>query len=162
MITSPRAIGLVYRRPIENHHMSKNLILLLARCLAAPIMIVYGAKKLLDIHEFIDNPATKRFMEVFANDAIAPLWFAYANALFQFGIGLTILLGFKTRVSAIVVAIWLIPVTYFGHPFWAGIDPAFNEANFIKNLAIISAYLMISCFGAGRYSIDGSRLDMKN
>jgi putative oxidoreductase len=50
--------------------------------------------------------------------------------------------------------LWLIPVTYFGHPFWVGMDPAFNEVNFYKNLGVISAYLMISCFGAGKLSID--------
>jgi putative oxidoreductase len=50
--------------------------------------------------------------------------------------------------------LWLIPVTYFGHPFWAGMDPAFNEVNFYKNLGVISAYLMISSFGAGKFSID--------
>lgn len=93
-------------------------------------------------------------MEVFANSVSAPVWFAYANALFQFGVGVTILFGFKTRMSALLAVLWLIPVTYFGHPFWAGIDPAFNEVNFYKNLGIIAAYLLISCFGAGRFSID--------
>jgi putative oxidoreductase len=52
------------------------------------------------------------------------------------------------------VVIWLLPVTYFGHPFWAGIRPDFNEAQFYKNLAIIAAYLLIATVGAGRYSID--------
>jgi uncharacterized membrane protein YphA (DoxX/SURF4 family) len=33
-------------------------------------------------------------------------------------------------------------------------DPAFNEVNFYKNLGVISAYLMISSFGAGKFSID--------
>ena len=64
------------------------------------------------------------------------------------------MLGFKTGISALFAVLWLIPVTYFGHPFWAGIDPIFNEVNFSKNLGIIAAYLMISCFGAGRFSID--------
>jgi len=137
--------------------MFANLALLLSRCLAAPIMLVYGWDKLTNISEFVDNPATKRLMEVFANGAVAPLWLAYGNAIFQFGVGLTILLGFKTRISAALVVLWLIPVTYFGHPFWAGIDPAFNEPNFYKNLGIISAYLMIACFGAGKYSLDGAR-----
>lgn len=135
--------------------MSLDLILLLARCLAAPIMIVYGIGKLSDIQdEFIDSPATERFMKVFANGARSPLWFAYANALFQLGVGLAILLGFETRISAALVALWFIPVTYFGHPFWEGIDPVANKENFIKNVAIIAAYLMLGYFGAGKYSLD--------
>ena len=140
---------------MENYTASSDLILLLARCLASPIMLVYGLSKLLDIRDdFEDNPATQRFMKVFDHGATPPLWFAYANALFQFGMGLTILLGFETRIAAALVALWLIPVTYFGHPFWAGIDPAVNKENFIKNLGIIAAYLMLFCFGAGKYSLD--------
>ena len=138
--------------------MLTNLALLLSRSFAAPIMLVYGWAKLSDIHALIDNPATKRMMEVFAtSDVTAPLWFAYANALFQFGAGLAVLTGFKTRIFAAATVLWLIPVTYFGHPFWKGIDPAFNEVNFYKNLGIMSAYLMISCFGAGKYSLDNYR-----
>jgi putative oxidoreductase len=137
--------------------MFANLVLLLSRCLLAPIMLVYGWDKLLNIDEFINNPATKRFMEAFANGSIAPLWFAYANALMQFGLGLAVLLGLKTRFSAALLALWMIPVSYFGHPFWAGINPVYNEENFYKNLGIIAAYLMISCYGGGKYSVDAIR-----
>jgi putative oxidoreductase len=131
-----------------------DLYLLLARLLMAPIMMVYGAQKLLDISHFLNNPATKRMMEALASGASAPVWFAYANGAFQLLAGLFVLLGVKARISAGLVVIWLLPVTYFGHPFWAGIRPDFNEAQFYKNLAIIAAYLLIATVGAGRYSID--------
>jgi uncharacterized membrane protein YphA (DoxX/SURF4 family) len=135
--------------------MSEDLVLLLVRCLATPVMIFYGAQKFVDIHTyFIDAPATERFMKVFANGARSPLWFAYANALFQFGVGLAVLVGFETQIAAAFVALWFIPVTYFGHPFWAGIDPANNKEHFMNNLAIVAAYLMIAYFGAGKYSLD--------
>jgi len=135
--------------------MSEDLVLLLVRCLATPVMIFYGALKFVDIHTyFIDAPATERFMKVFANGARSPLWFAYANALFQFGVGLAVLVGFETQIAAALVALWFIPVTYFGHPFWAGIDPANNKEHFMNNLAIVAAYLMIAYFGAGKYSLD--------
>ena len=135
--------------------MSEDLVLLLVRCLATPVMIFYGALKFADINTyFIDSPATQRFMKVFAHGAKPPLWFAYANALFQFGVGLAVLVGFETRIAAALVALWFIPVTYFGHPFWAGIDPANNKEHFMNNLAIVAAYLMIAYFGAGKYSLD--------
>ena len=134
---------------------SIDLILLAARCLVAPVMIVYGALKFLDIQtEFIDSPATKRFMNVFANGIKPPLWFAYANALFQFGMGFAVLIGFETQICAALVALWFIPVTYFGHPFWTGIDPSNNREHFMNNLAIVAAYIMIAYFGAGNYSVD--------
>jgi putative oxidoreductase len=131
-----------------------DLTLLLARVLMAPIMVVYGAQKLGDISNFLNNPATQRLMESLAGGASAPIWFAYANGLFQLGTGLLVLLGLKARIAAGLVVIWLIPVTYFGHPFWLGIEPAFNEAQFYKNLAIIAAYLLIVSMGAGKYSLD--------
>jgi len=134
-----------------------NIALLLARVLMAPIMVVYGAQKLYDINNFLNNPATNRLMEILASGAPAPIWFAYANGLFQLLVGVFVLLGFKTRISAALVVLWLIPVTYFGHPFWAGVNPVSNEPQFYKNLAIISAYLLIACTGPGRFSVDSMR-----
>ena len=134
---------------------SIDLILLVARCLVAPVMVIYGVQKFLDINtNFINSPATQRFMNVFAGGAKSPLWFAYANALFQFGMGFAVLIGFETQICAALVALWFIPVTYFGHPFWAGIDPANNQEHFMNNLAIVAAYMMIAYFGAGKYSLD--------
>ncbi len=132
-----------------------NLSLLVSRILMAPIMVLYGFDKLVDINNFINNPATVRLMSLFLKGGVAPMWFAYANAFFQLAIGVAVLVGFKTRVSALLVVLWLIPVTYLGHPFWAGINPVFNEPQFYKNLAIMAAYLLIATYGAGRYSVDG-------
>lgn len=143
----------------SNNHLSHNvttdLILLIARVLVAPIMIVYGLQKLGDISAFTDNPATVRMMQMFVNGQAPPLWFAYANALFQLLAGVFVLIGAYTRASAWLILLWLIPVTYFGHPFWAGIKPEFNEAQFYKNLAIMAAYGLLGHFGGGRLSIDG-------
>lgn len=127
----------------------------------APIMIVYGAQKLSDTGHFIKNPATIRLMHLIADGMTAPVWFAYANAIFQLGAGVAILLGLQTRLSATAIIVWLIPVTYFGHPFWAGIQPDFNEAQFYKNLAIIAAYMLIALNGAGRWSVDGLLFNRK-
>lgn len=132
-----------------------NVSLLISRILMAPIMVLYGFDKLVDINNFINNPATVRLMSLFLQGGVAPMWFAYVNAFFQLAIGVAVLVGFKTRVSAFLVVLWLIPVTYLGHPFWAGINPVFNESQFYKNLAIMAAYLLIATCGAGRYSIDG-------
>lgn len=134
--------------------MGINLTLLMSRMLMAPIMILYGVDKLLDISRFVKNPATIRFMEFISQGGTAPLWFAYANAIFQLMVGVFVLIGFKTRISATLVIVWLIPVTYLGHPFWAGINPTFNEPQFYKNLAIIAAYLLIASYGGGKFSID--------
>ncbi len=40
--------------------MIQNLVLLVSRILMAPIMVLYGFDKLVDINNFINNPATVR------------------------------------------------------------------------------------------------------
>jgi putative oxidoreductase len=74
--------------------------------------------------------------------------------LMQHGLFQTYFYGDK--ICAALVALWFIPVTYFGHPFWAGIDPVNNREHFMNNLAIIAAYMTIAYFGAGNYSLDGN------
>jgi putative oxidoreductase len=71
--------------------------------------------------------------------------------------GMSILLGFKSRIGAWLLIIFLIPVTLFMHHFWTFQDPAsyqMQKVNFMKNLSLIGASLLISYFGSGPYSID--------
>lgn len=134
--------------------MYQNIILLLSRILTTPIMLVYGLQKLMDTSAFINNPATINMLATLGYGAPAPIWLAYLNGFFQFASSLFVLFGYKTKLTSYAVVLWLIPVTYFGHPFWSGVNATFNEAQFYKNLAIISAFLLIGLYGAGRYSID--------
>lgn len=118
-------------------------------------MIRYGYAKLIDIHVFIDSFITKRFMEFFAHGIEAPLWFAYSNALFQFSAGVLVLAGYKARISALLLVMWLSVLTYFGHPFWnmEGTQRLTNESFFYRNIAMIAAFLMICAYGPGKYTI---------
>jgi len=134
--------------------MHPNLILLLSRILTTPIMLVYGLQKLMDANAFINNPATLNMFATLGYTAPAPIWLAYINGFFQLFSSLLVLFGYKTKQASYAIILWLIPVTYFGHPFWSGVNAAFNEAQFYKNLAIISAFLLIGLYGAVRYSID--------
>lgn len=71
--------------------------------------------------------------------------------------GLMILLGFKARVGAWLLIIFLIPVTLMMHNFWAVADPQMHQiqlVNFIKNLSLLGAAFMIAYFGSGPFSID--------
>jgi putative oxidoreductase len=70
--------------------------------------------------------------------------------------GLAILTGFKTRVAAWVLFLYLIPVTYVFHNFWAvqGQEQQMQMVNFLKNVAIMGAMLVLSVNGAGAYSAD--------
>ncbi len=71
--------------------------------------------------------------------------------------GLSILIGFKARYGAWLIVLFLIPVTFTMHNFWAMEDvstQAVQKTMFLKNLAMLGAALMITHFGSGPMSVD--------
>lgn len=86
-----------------------------------------------------------------------PTLMLLGNIIFQLVGGLSLILGYKTRIGALILILFLIPTTLVFHNFLA--DPAETTA-FLKNLALIGALLMVSYFGAGPVSLDtGNRYD---
>jgi putative oxidoreductase len=74
--------------------------------------------------------------------------------------GLSILLGYRAKLGAWLIVLFLIPVTLIVHRFW-GI-PDFMEAElqltmFLKNISMLGGALIISQFGAGPVSFDARR-----
>ncbi len=73
--------------------------------------------------------------------------------------GLSILLGFKARYGAWLLVLFLVPVTIMMHRFWGLTDPMAamaQQINFMKNLSMLGAALLIAHFGSGPLSIDKS------
>src|SRR5262249_51355780 len=71
--------------------------------------------------------------------------------------GLLIAFGFATRLGALLVVFFLIPVTVTMHNFWAVADPAARQmqlAHFMKNVSMLGGALVIYVFGAGALSVD--------
>ena len=67
--------------------------------------------------------------------------------------GIAILLGFKARLVAILMAGFSVVSALLFHQFW--IDE--SQMNpFMKNIAMAGGFLMIFAHGAGAYSIDNS------
>src|SRR4051794_11279339 len=130
---------------------------LLSRILMSAVFIVYGYMKFVDVNSIVNNPGTKRFMDIIASGATAPTWLGYLIAAIEVLGGVAILIGFKTRYVAWGLFAWLIVVTLLGHPFWLMDGPprGANQANFYKNMAIMAAYLLLAIGGPGRYSVDG-------
>jgi putative oxidoreductase len=77
-------------------------------------------------------------------------------AAVELGCGLAILTGFRTRFAAWLLFLYLLPVTYFFHNFWAvqGQEQQVQMVNFLKNAAIMGGLLVLSVSGAGAYSVD--------
>jgi putative oxidoreductase len=71
--------------------------------------------------------------------------------------GLSILLGFKAKYGAWLIVIFLVPITFMIHNYWTVADPmmrSMQQINFMKNLSMIGAALMIAHFGSGPLSVD--------
>lgn len=122
--------------------MAEVLTLLGRVCLGA-LFVWAGALKLLA------PAATTTTIGTFG---ITAVYLGYAAALaIELGAGVALLLGWKVRPAAAMLAIWCIVVAWYAH---------FNVANtaeitqFLKNLAIAGGLLQFVLHGAGRYSMD--------
>jgi len=77
---------------------------------------------------------------------------AYAGAItVEVGCGLLIILGYQTRVVAIVFALFCLATAVFFHTNFADPNQTFH---FIKNLIMTGGLLQIVANGAGVISID--------
>jgi putative oxidoreductase len=71
--------------------------------------------------------------------------------------GLALLIGYKTRLAAMLLALYLIPVTLTIHApqmFAPGQEGQNQMFHVLKNVAIIGALLKFVADGAGAYSFD--------
>jgi putative oxidoreductase len=74
--------------------------------------------------------------------------------------GLSILLGYKAKIGAWLVVLFLAGVTPMMHQFWAVTDPMMYQIQFVmflKNLSMLGGALLFSQFGAGPWSLDARR-----
>jgi putative oxidoreductase len=74
--------------------------------------------------------------------------------------GLSILLGYRAKVGAWLIALFLVPVTLTMHKFWGVADPMMAQmqmAMFMKNVAMLGGALLISQLGAGPLTLDARR-----
>ena len=71
-------------------------------------------------------------------------------------LGLALVVGFKTRWVALIMALFTVAAAIFFHNYWAAPDAAkaMQTLNFTKNMAIAGGLLALAAFGAGRFSID--------
>lgn len=73
--------------------------------------------------------------------------------------GLALLVGFKTRFAALILAAFTLAAAVIFHNYWAVPDAQkmVQTIMFNKNFAIVGGLLFIAAFGAGPLSIDNRR-----
>jgi putative oxidoreductase len=71
--------------------------------------------------------------------------------------GLSVAFGYKTRIGAVLLIAFLVPVTVMMHAFWTVTDPMMariDQVMFMKNVAILGGALLLLYYGAGPVSLD--------
>ncbi|NCT69247.1 MAG: DoxX family protein [Rhodanobacteraceae bacterium] len=123
-------------------------LILLARVLLVLLFVIFGWDKLIDFGGTIKYMASLGL-------PFPPLAAAVV-VVAEFFFGLAILLGFQTRLLALLLALYTLGTALIGHHFWTMADGErmANMINFYKNLSIIGGLLLLCVTGAGRYSID--------
>ena len=73
--------------------------------------------------------------------------------------GLALLVGFKTRYAAALLAFFTLVATVIFHAYWKVPAEAVQVTQllFNKNIAIVGGLLALAAFGAGSWSVDGKR-----
>lgn len=74
--------------------------------------------------------------------------------------GLSVLVGYRARIGACLIALFLVIVTPLMHKFWGLADPTMAQVQmimFMKNLSMLGGALLITQFGAGPLSFDARR-----
>ena len=126
----------------------KHLAPFLGRILIVAIFLMSGLHKLDQFEETAALMAGKGLPMV---DVVLML-----SIFIELGGALMILLGWHARIGTLGLFLWLIPVTLTFHAFWQ-VPPEqaqlqMNE--FMKNVAIMGALILVMLHGPGHFSVD--------
>lgn len=122
-----------------------------ARVMLSFIFVSSGANKVMDWS------GTAAYMEGHGMPAVP--FFLLMAICFQVGGGLMVLTGFRARLGAAALIVFLIPATLIFHAFWAVPEEEQQQQmiHFMKNLSILGGLLMVAGLGAGGCSFDARR-----
>ena len=136
-----------------------NALLLLARILLSVMFIVAGFGK------FTDPASTAGMISQAGLPAATAL--TYLAGLFELAAGLAVLVGFQTKIAAILLALFCVFTGLVFHsgaievpdfpPAANGLLTMFNGLMMMKNLTIAGGFLGLAVAGAGAWSVDGYR-----
>ncbi len=124
------------------------LLPLVGRLLMAAIFLIAGIRKALMYAGTVGYFTKLGFPmpEVFTVLAIA----------IEIGAAILLIVGWRTRWAAWLLALFVVIATFMAHRFWE-FDAAqqANQMNhFLKNLAIIGGLMFVAAFGPGSASVD--------
>ena len=84
-------------------------------------------------------------------------FFLVGAIVLEVGGGISVFLGWETKIGAVALILFLISAALIFHNFWAceGMERQIQMAMFLKNVSIMGGLLLLVYFGPGPMSIDG-------
>jgi putative oxidoreductase len=130
--------------------MNPTMLTLVGRVLIAALFLVAGTRKAL---AFAGSAAYFTKLGFPAPEAMTVL-----AIVVEIGGALMLILGWKARWAALLLALFTVVATFMAHRFWEFDAAAYaNQLNhFLKNAAIVGGLLFVAAFGPGRASVDKS------
>ena len=127
---------------------SSSISLFIGRLCMCAIFIITGVWKFVNFNGVSQEMEAKGFPMV--------AFFLVTAAIVEILGGLSFLFGYKTRLWAVILMLYLIPVTIIFHDFWnaAEAQKYMQIIEFLKNLTIIGGLWDIIGAGPGRISLD--------
>ena len=127
---------------------SQDLLALVGRILIAYLFIPAGIGKIMGFAGTVGY--------IVSAGLPLPQVAAVIAIIVELGFGIALLLGFKTRWTAIVLAVFTVATAFAFHKYWSAPDAMkmMQTINFNKNMAIAGGLLALAAFGPGRLSID--------
>lgn len=134
----------------------KNTLALIGRVLLSLIFVLSGFTKITGWSDTAAYMASKGMTAV-------PFFLSMA-ILLELGAGLMVMLGYRARLGALGLIIFVIPTTLIFHNFWAlqGSEQQLQMIMFLKNLAMLGGLLIIAAYGPGMLSLDGRRISTQS
>jgi putative oxidoreductase len=128
---------------------------LLARLLFAPVLIGFAALKVRALMGSVQADMLQSF-------PMTQILLYVTIAIELFG-GAMVVLGWKTRAAAIVLALFYVGVSLLMVPFLGAADGAGAAYldQILRNLALIGGLVLLAVHGAGPISLDARRLRSK-
>ncbi len=87
-----------------------------------------------------------------------PTMLLLVTIVIQLGAGAALIVGFKAKYMAFLLAGLTLVISVYMHNFWDIVDDDLSAGhetqNFFKNMGIMAGLLMVAALGAGRLSVD--------
>ena len=127
---------------------AEDIILLIGRIIVGSYFLLPGAIAKIFNYEFMYN---------YMLDHDVPLTHValVLTIIIQFFCSLGVIIGWHSKLSAFILALLTIIISYYMHDFWdmsPGIEQEHELQNFVKNMGIMARLLILSGSSPGRYS----------